>query len=1107
MKKNFKSILLSLLMAVLMIFQPLANVTTYALGTNDNSLGTVKVIVGDHTTRPDKVLNSKSPRYKDYKQPFGDIVSVNVPIENGDTMYDAIRKALATKGIKCNTTGKGTSVYIASIGPVTSSDGKRTVDKLGEFDGGQMSGWMGSLNDWYVNMGFGNFKVTDGDIVDMEYTSQGLGKDLGQWWDTDNQPDTSLKSVQVTGGKLNKEFSSSVKDYIINVPEEISSIQFNQTATNKANNAQIFAGGKSYKRFQDIPASDGEKIDIYCGKSLNEDLKTSHTIYTFTINKEKPVPKVETPVIKDASITLQQGTTFKNGDLSQYVSSGKTESTKYTVVNDAKDGSLVLKDNGTFSYTPKNDFSGKDSFTYKAMNGNVSSSTASVYINVTPVRESLSHVSDKSINDAVNGIVNWYKNGNAKLMNDNFLQCAGTTAGDWLPIGAARYGISDDYQSYLNKIADYVTEKYKTTNKLDKHKATEWERIALAVGAVGGDPTKIGRDANGNPVNLIADGTYNSIVDYDRQGINAYVFGLIALDSRNYTVPKGAEYTRDDIIKGILSNQMACGGFRYGQEGGSDGEADPDMTAMVVQSLAPYYNSDKTYTYTLGDKTIGEKTVTKTVKQVVDEALESIRCFETEDGDFKSWGVCNAESTDQVIVALCSLGIDPEKDERFITTSGKTPLDGLMKYVMKDGGIAHTIETGSNPMATDQTLYTLAAVKRQRAGMNRLYDYTDVKYIASPVLITSQPENESLNEGQSFTLSVEASSEDEGVLSYQWYKDGKEIEGANSAKYTVNNAKNNDSGSYYVIVTNTFNDAKSFAVSQSAQVTVSKDEPKNITNIYKAERDLKTGISSVEIPVSDVKKIKDENIDIQLNESKIDIKIPKILLSAYSNDHIRFEEKDSNVSASLPNKNVSLCTPIDLSLSVIDQNGNVVDKISQFKDKLVTISFSIDKKQLEGIDLNSLKLFYYDSASGWQEVSKAEYDSKNGAITASTPHFSTFVITGEKNKSNTDNQNTGGNGNSSNGQTGNNGTNGNTESNGSANGGNGSIGNSGEAVSQAAANVSNPNSPNSQVKISANNKKLPKTGTFIDTKVLAVIGISFIAAGVFILLRRKYYLK
>lgn len=436
---------------------------------------------------------------------------------------------------------------------------------------------------------------------------------------------------------------------------------------------------------------------------------------------------------------------------------------------------------------------------------------------------SVSHVSDSQIDSAVKNIVKWYKNGKDKLMNSDFLQYAGSTAGDWMPLGAARYGIQDDYDAYLKAVSKYITDCYATDEKLSDCKATEWERIALAVGAAGGDPTHIGKDKDGKPVNLIADGTYNSVNDYDDQGINAYIFGLIALDSKKYAIPAGARYTRDSIIEEILKSQLKNGGFNLWCDG--DGDADTDISAMAVQALAPYYNDTKTYTYDLD----GVKT-TKTIKQVVNEALQSIRCNQKDNGDMYSWGSCNSEGTDQVIVALCSLGIDPEKDQRFITKTGKTLLDGLMRYVQADGGIAHTIDTGSNAMATDQALYTFAAMKRQRSGMSSLYDYTDISdhnVSAAVPVINTQPQNATTDEGSSIKLKVSASVSDKGILSYQWYKDNKAISGANSSEYDLKDILQDGSGSYYAVITNTLNGTTARAVSNKITVTINKPKPQS----------------------------------------------------------------------------------------------------------------------------------------------------------------------------------------------------------------------------------------------------------------------------------------
>ena len=190
---------------------------------------------------------------------------------------------------------------------------------------------------------------------------------------------------------------------------------------------------------------------------------------------------------------------------------------------------------------------------------------------------------------AADGIIAWKKADNGSepggdLINNAFLELAGTTPGDWFPIGMSRLGVTDDYDGYLAVLRQKVEKRYVTKDKLSRAKATEWHRISLAVLAAGGDPTSFGKNADGSAIDLIADGTYDRgrTAPLGRQGINGWIWGLIALDSMRYPVPDGAFYTRDDLITAILSQQLCDGGFAL-----TGSAADPDITAMAVQALAP----------------------------------------------------------------------------------------------------------------------------------------------------------------------------------------------------------------------------------------------------------------------------------------------------------------------------------------------------------------------------------------------------------------------------------------------------------------------------------------------------------------------------------------
>ena len=332
------------------------------------------------------------------------------------------------------------------------------------------------------------------------------------------------------------------------------------------------------------------------------------------------------------------------------------------------------------------------------------------------------------IRGVADGIIKWKKNDvgsqpDGFLINDEFLSLAGTTPGDWYPVGLGRLGVKDNSDGYMAVINDEIDKRYATAEKLDKAKATEWHRISLAILSCGGNPRKAG--LNGD-IDLIADGTYNRADEnggiLGKQGINGFIWGLIALDSMFYAVPSDAVYTRDDIILNILSRETEGGGWAL-----TGDEPDPDISAMAIQSLAPYYNSEKEYSCKNGD-TVSVKKVRDTVKR----ALDKLSSVQQTDGGFISWGMPNSESAVQVLTALCALGKNPFETQEFIK-NGKTVYDGIIKYRNSDGGFLHSFvydeenpsssPDASNTMAGEQTLYGMAALIRFLNGERRLYDF------------------------------------------------------------------------------------------------------------------------------------------------------------------------------------------------------------------------------------------------------------------------------------------------------------------------------------------------------------------------------------------------
>jgi VCBS repeat-containing protein len=73
--------------------------------------------------------------------------------------------------------------------------------------------------------------------------------------------------------------------------------------------------------------------------------------------------------------------------------------------NGVTDGSLTLNRDGSFTYTPASDFNGTDSFTYKASDGNESSSVAVVTITVNPINDMPVGVNDNVELDGIGPVL------------------------------------------------------------------------------------------------------------------------------------------------------------------------------------------------------------------------------------------------------------------------------------------------------------------------------------------------------------------------------------------------------------------------------------------------------------------------------------------------------------------------------------------------------------------------------------------------------------------------------------------------------------------------------------------------------------------------------
>lgn len=277
--------------------------------------------------------------------------------------------------------------------------------------------------------------------------------------------------------------------------------------------------------------------------------------------------------------------------------------------------------------------------------------------------------------------------------------------GEWAVLGLARAGValSDAYiQAYYDKVVAYVKANIGSDGVLvdpESHNptVTDNERIILALTAIGKDPANVGGK---NLLAALQDRNIMQVTNTSDTDINGLVFGLLALNSGNYT--------QDSywLVQAILTQQNEDGSWSASADTKPTG--DVDMTAMALQALAPYCNEG-------GDTT---------VNAAVDKALQWLSA------KYKNTGYTSAESCAQVVVALSALQLNANSDSSFVKTVDGAPtsvLGDLLRYYLGEGqGFKHAASLKTaDQKATEQALYAMAAYERYCRRTNALYDMTD----------------------------------------------------------------------------------------------------------------------------------------------------------------------------------------------------------------------------------------------------------------------------------------------------------------------------------------------------------------------------------------------
>ena len=283
---------------------------------------------------------------------------------------------------------------------------------------------------------------------------------------------------------------------------------------------------------------------------------------------------------------------------------------------------------------------------------------------------------------------------------------------EWYVLGLARGGLNlkeKYFSTYYNHTANYIEEKKGILTNTSKY--TEYSKRVLVLTAEGKDARNVG---GYNLFKYISD---LSLVK--EQGLNGPIWALLAVNCHpEYSFPDNPsakeQNSEEALVNFLLQSELPGGGWAL-----MGSNADSDVTGMTLQALAPYYH----------------KAGYENVTAAIDRGLARLSEMQNDSGGYSTMGVETEESCAQVITALCSLGIDPETDSRFIK-GGHWTIENLITYHIAGSGFMHVKAGAGNNggaaagtldgMATEQGYYALVAYQRLKDGKTGLYDMSDV---------------------------------------------------------------------------------------------------------------------------------------------------------------------------------------------------------------------------------------------------------------------------------------------------------------------------------------------------------------------------------------------
>ena len=477
---------------------------------------------------------------------LGTIVApTRVPFKEGENMPQVTKRLLDHLGMGMGHSGTLTSGFY--LGAITNFEVDGTpYASMGEFDAGAGSGWMVTLNGWFINKGASDFTVQDGDAIAWLYTCQ-LGADIGDSYYA------SVKEVEGLIDKLDtvtlesREAIQAARRAYDALPADQKSRVTNYSKLSDAEQAYAKLEKEADEAAAKQVSELFDKLDSRAS-TFEEDVKKARQAYeALTDSQKKLVSNYQKLADALKALASQEDKEKAEAAEKQIAAIG-------TVTRDSAEAVRAARQ----TYEDLTD-------SQKAMVGNLRK-----------LEEAEAQL--RSL-EALDRAMDLYI-GTGNYLEELGTPIPGSVGGEWMVLGLIRSGRAVD-EAYYAAVVQYVRENA-VENRLHSAKSTENSRLILALTALGKDVTDVGG------VDLLAG--LNEMNYLRKQGINGPIWALIAFDSGNYSTPAG-DVTREALIRAILDAQLSDGGWAL-----SGDVSDVDMTGMALQALAPYYGTNEEVT-------------------------------------------------------------------------------------------------------------------------------------------------------------------------------------------------------------------------------------------------------------------------------------------------------------------------------------------------------------------------------------------------------------------------------------------------------------------------------------------------------------------------------